>query len=67
MIKATSSAKKRREQGRHNPLAADIDADARRGVRMKRPVDDGAEGSDSDDDREVWSRMLLSLSFGFRV
>ena len=57
MIKSASGAKKRRDQGRHNPLAADIDADARRGVRMKKPVDDGAEGSDSDDDREVRLQM----------
>lgn len=53
MIKGTSGGPKRRQQSRHNPLAADIDADEKRGVRLKKPLKDTRGDDDSGDEREV--------------
>lgn len=57
----SSGAKKRRGNGLHNPLGADIEADRMRGVRLKRPVKDGRDESDSDDEREVWAVPLTPM------
>lgn len=53
MNKGSSSAKKRRDASRHNPLAADIEADRMHGVRLKRPLKDTRDEELSDDEREV--------------
>lgn len=59
MIKGSSGAKKRRDNGRHNPLGADIEADQMRGVRLKRASKTARDESDSDDDREVCLMRVL--------
>jgi hypothetical protein len=53
MHKSSSGAKKRRENGRHNPLATDIESDRTHGVRLKRPLNNINPDEESDDEREV--------------
>ena len=67
MHKASSGAKKRRDQGRHNPLAADIEADRTHGVRLKKPLNRSNPDDDSDDEREVRKRWLFPARTLFKV